>query len=202
MSLKVDEAIQATNQVVRGGDVALARRIVDGDDEIDAMLVSLTERCYDLLVRQAPVAGDLRFIVSVLRILIDLERAGDLCLRVVKLVEHQPLIASYGRTFAILLTMGEEAEQLFRAATQAWSAQDLQLARTLEDRDDVMDADYAQLTAGVLEMDGPEAVNAAIQTVAVGRAFERMADHAVTIAERIRYMLTGDTGWLSKEVGP
>jgi phosphate transport system protein len=202
MSLKVDEAIRRTNEVMVSGDHELARSILEGDDEIDGMLVSLTERCYDLLVRQAPVAGDLRLVVSVLRILIDLERAGDLCLRVVKVLPDRELIASHEETFPILLSMGREAERLFRIATEAWAAQDLRRALTLEDRDDVMDDAYARLTAAVLTMRGPDAVHAAVQTIAVGRAYERMADHAVMIAERMRYMLTGDTGSLSKEVGP
>ena len=202
MSLRVGEAIRATNEVLVSGDQDLGRAIVVGDDEIDAMLVSLTERCYDLLVRQAPVAGDLRLIVSVLRILIDLERAGDLCLRVVKVLPDRALIASYEATFAILVAMGGEAERLFRCATEAWAARDLHAATTLEQQDDVMDDSYARLTVAVREMEGPDAVHAAIQTIAVGRAYERMADHAVMIAERMRYMLTGDTGSLSKEVGP
>ncbi len=64
------------------------------DDEIDAMNVSLTERCYDLLRREAPVASDLRFVVSVLRVLSELERIGDLALRVLKLAPDHQLLAA------------------------------------------------------------------------------------------------------------
>jgi hypothetical protein len=95
MAVKVDDALQRSTAVLLMGDSRLAADVIAGDDDIDAMLVSLTERCYDLLVRQSPVASDLRLVVSVLRILSDLERTGDLCLRIVKLVGHQPLLASH-----------------------------------------------------------------------------------------------------------
>jgi phosphate transport system protein len=79
MALKADAALKRSNQVLMSGDDRLASEVLRGDDDIDAMLVSLTEKCYDILGRQNPVASDLRFIVSVLRTISDLERVGDLC---------------------------------------------------------------------------------------------------------------------------
>jgi phosphate transport system protein len=176
--------------------------VIERDDEIDAMLVSLTERCYDLLSRQAPVASDLRLIVSVLRIVSDLERTGDLCLRIVKLAPEQPLLASNLETFGILQQMSGVAIDLFQVASRAWSMQDLRLARSLEERDDAMDRHNADLMSAILRLEGPDAVPLAIQTLLAGRALERIADHSVMIGERLRYMLTGNTESLSKEVGP
>ncbi|MDQ4144647.1 MAG: phosphate signaling complex protein PhoU [Actinomycetota bacterium] len=202
MSDLVDVALSRATEVLVTGDLELAREVVEGDDRIDAMLVSLTERCYELLVRQSPVASDLRLVVSVLRILSDLERTGDLCLRIVKLAPYQPLLRTNADTFGILQAMTHEAQDLFRAACRAWTFQDLRLAHTLEKRDDALDAHYTQLMARVLELDGPEAVPLAVQSLSVGRALERIADHSVTIGERLRYMLTGDLESLSKEIGP
>jgi phosphate transport system protein len=202
MALKVDEALQMSRRVLASGDLDLADVVIAGDDEIDAMLVSLTERCYDLLCRQSPVASDLRLVVSVLRILSDLERTGDLCLRIVKLAPEQPLLASEPETFAILQSMGDEAHTLFRFATKAWSTQDLRIAISLEARDDAMDRYNKDLMQGILRFDGSQAVQAAIQTLLAGRALERIADHSVMIGERLKYMLTGDTDSLSKEIGP
>ena len=202
MALKVDEALQRSTRVLLDGDVALADVVIGADDEIDAMLVSLTERCYDLLCRQSPVASDLRFVVSVLRILGDLERTGDLCLRIVKLAPDHVLLRSHPDTFEILVAMAAEARNLFRAAIEAWALQDLRLAVSLEARDDAMDAHYSSLMENVLKLQGPDAVPLAIQTLNAGRSMERIADHSVMIGERLRYMLTGNIEPLSKEVGP
>lgn len=202
MALKVDEALQRSREVLLTGDLQLAESVIAADNEIDDMLVSLSERCYDLLVRQAPVASDLRLVVSVLRILSDLERVGDLCLRIVKLAPEQPLIASEGSSFEILRQMGEEASLLFKAAIRAWSTQDVAIATSLEQRDDAMDKHYALLTERVMKLEGPDAVPIAVQTISAGRALERIADHSVMIGERLRYMITGRTEPLSNEVGP
>jgi phosphate transport system protein len=202
MALKVDDALQRSTAVLLTGDTKLAEDVIAGDDDIDATFVSLTERCYDLLVRQSPVASDLRLVVSVLRILGDLERTGDLCLRIVKLAPDQPLLASNRTTFGILRAMSREASGLFRAAIRAWSSQDLRLATTLEERDDALDRHYAALMQAVLELEGPQSVPLAVLSLSAGRALERIADHSVMIGERLRYMLTGSLRSISKEIGP
>ena len=136
------------------------------------------------------------------RILSDLERTGDLCLRIVKLAPSQPLLSSNAATFGILRAMAGEALELFRTALKAWSTGDLRLARTLEERDDALDDHYSNLMQEVLRFEGPDAVPMAIQTLAAGRALERIADHSVMIGERLRYMLTGSFEPISKEIGP
>jgi phosphate transport system protein len=202
MALKVDHALQRSTQVLLTGDLELAEQVIASDDEIDAMLVSLTERCYDLLGRQQPVASDLRLIVSVLRILSELERTGDLCLRIVKLAPDHHLLTMNPETFSILRDMAHEASELFRCAFRAWSSQDLALARSLEQRDDALDDYNARLMTAIMQMQGPHAVRIAVTTVLAGRALERIADHSVMIGERLRYMLTGDIGSLTAEIGP
>ena len=202
MSLKVDRALSRSVEVLLEGDLALANEIVAGDDAIDDMLVSLTERCYDLLCRQTPVASDLRLVVSVLRIVQDLERTGDLCLRIVKLAPDHHLLDANPETFGILRDMAGAAVQLFALAARAWAAQDLRIARTLEQRDDAMDGHNARLMDAIMRMDGPNGVPQAVTTLLAGRALERIADHSVMMGERLRYMLTGDVRSLSKEIGP
>lgn len=202
MALKVDEALQLSTQVLLTGDVELADRVMAGDDGIDAIFVSLTERCYDLLIRQSPVASDLRLVVSVLRIISDLERTGDLCLRIVKLAPDHYLVSSNAETFGILSEMAHEAMNLFRLAIRAWSSRDLRLAVSLEQRDDAMDAHNSRLMAAILRLEGTGAVAQAVKTLLAGRALERIADHSVMVGERLRYMLTGDVQSLSKEIGP
>lgn len=202
MALRVDQQLQRAIEVLLTGDPDKAAEVIRSDDEVDDMFVSLTERCYDLLARQSPVASDLRLVVSVIRILGDLERTGDLCLRIVKLCPDQPVLASNPATFEILRAMAREALALYRLAAKAWAAKDVQLAQTLDERDSVMDAYNRDLMEWILRLDGPDAVLVAVKTLLAGRAFERIADHSVMVGERLRYMITGDIHSLSREVGP
>jgi phosphate transport system protein len=200
MGVKVDHNLERLRVVLADGDEVAAAAAVACDDEIDAMNVSLTERCYELLVREGPVASDLRFIVSVLRILSELERIGDLALRVVKLNPERRLWSSTAVTFDILVSMGEVAVEAYRDALRAWSAQDLELATDLATRVRVMDLHYERLTAELLRLRGDDAVRIATATLIAGRSLERIADHAAIIGARLRYLLTGDPDHLSAEV--
>jgi phosphate transport system protein len=202
MALRVDDALQRSTTVLLTGDCKLAESVISTDDEIDDMLVSLTGRCYELLGRQNPMASDLRLVVSVIRIVADLERTGDLCLRIVKLAPEHHLLNDNVETFGILREMAIEAQELFRTALKAWSTRDLRLAKSLEERDDAMDAHNTRLMEAIMAMEGQEAVPRAVATVLAGRALERIADHSVMIGERLRYMLTGNTESLSAEIRP
>ena len=103
MGVRVDENLERMPRGARAPATSTWPRVtVEADDQIDAMNVSLTERCYDLLSRESPVAGDLRFVVSVLRVLSELERIGDLALRVVKLAPDWELLHGHPATFDIL----------------------------------------------------------------------------------------------------
>ena len=199
MALRVGRALGGATQVVRTGDEALAAEVLAADDEIDAMLVSLSTRCYELLARQSPVASDLRLVVSVLRILTEFERIGDLCLRIVNLAPEQPRVASDPQIFGILQAMADEVIALYRSAVEAWSTQDASLAVTLAGRDDALNTHYARLTEAILALTGPDCVRRAIAAVTIGRTLERIADHAVIIGVRLRYLLTGDTRFLTEE---
>jgi phosphate transport system protein len=146
------------------------------------------------------VASDLRFLVSALRMLEELERIGDLSLRVVKQAPEQPLLASRQPIFRTLEAMAALAEDLYRTALGAWSAQDLDAACTLAVRNRSMDGHYADLLRHILELEGPGATHLAVAAVLTGRALERIADHAVIVGERLRYLLTGDPAYLASEI--
>src|SRR3954453_12040286 len=94
MAVRVDQNLERMRTVLQSGDTGLAELAVRADEDIDAMSGSLTERCYDPLAREQRVAGDLRFIVSLLRVLGEFERIGDLALRVVKLAPDHALLCS------------------------------------------------------------------------------------------------------------
>ncbi len=199
-AVRVGEALVRMRTVLATGDVTVAREALEADDEIDAMVVSLTERTYDLIRRESPVASDLRFLVSALRMLEELERIGDLSLRVVKQAPEQPLLASQPAIFRTLEAMAAMGQDLYRTALDAWSSQDLDAACTLAVRNRDMDVHDADLLRHILDLDGPQATQVAVAAVLTGRALDRIADHAVIVGERLRYLLTGDPAFLASEI--
>ncbi len=200
MGVRVDENLERMRDTLRTGDTTLADAAFAADNEIDAMNVSLTERCYLLLGREAPVASDLRFIVSVLRIVSELERIGDLALRVVKLAPTHDLLAGADVLFDVLLSLADEAVELYRRALRAWSAQDLQLATDLATQPRDLDLYYERLMSELKRLDGPDAVRVAMAAFTGGRALERIADHSAIIGARLRYLITGEPAHLAAEV--
>lgn len=200
MGVRVDENLERMRENLRTGDPTLAESACIADNEIDAMNVSLTERCYLLLSRESPVASDLRFIVSVLRIVSELERVGDLALRVVKLSPKHELLLRSEVVFDILVTVADEAVEIYRLALRAWSAQDLRLATDLATQSRSLDVYYERLMSELQRLDGPDAVSIAMAAFAAGRALERIADHGAIIGARLRYLITGEPAHLAAEV--
>jgi phosphate transport system protein len=140
MGIRVDQNLERMRQVLRDADVHQMDAALAADDEIDDMHLSLLEQCYGLLNRESPMASDLRFIVSAVRILGELERIGDLALRVAKLAPDREMLAARADTFDILLTMAGEAVELYRTSLRAWSSQDLEVAGDLAEQSCVIDA--------------------------------------------------------------
>jgi len=200
MAIRVDQNLERMREFLANGDRSVAEVALASDDDIDAMNVSLTERCYELIAREAPVASDLRFVVSALRVLGELERVGDLTLRIVKLAPEWDLLHSREETFEILVAMSELAINHYRLALRAWSAQDLGLAQDLIGTNQAMDASTERLMRELLNLQGPDAVPCALRTLVAGRALDRIVDHAAIIGARLRYLLTGDPDHLATEI--
>ena len=200
MAVRVDQNLERMREVLRTGNADVAQRAINADDDIDAMHVSLMERCYDLLRREAPVATDLRFVVSALRVLSELERIGDLSLRVDKVAEQHDAICREPVVFDVLLAMADEALDRYRLSLRAWAEMDLTLATELVTGRRSMDLHYELLVAELLRLSGPDAARTAMVCFAVGRSIERISDHAAVIGARLRYLLTGDPDHLAAEV--
>jgi phosphate transport system protein len=200
MAVRVDENLERMREFLATGDLGVAQRAVDADDDIDAMNLSLTERCHDLLAREAPVASDLRFVVSVLRVLGELERVGDLALRVVKVGAEWSTVARHPATYAILVAMADTAVAQYRSALSAWSSQELAVADDLARSGHVMDRANEHLARELLLLNGPDAVPAAMHSLVIGKALDRIADHAAVIGCRVRYLITGDPEHLAAEL--
>jgi phosphate transport system protein len=200
MGVRVDENLERMRTSLRTGDPLVAEQAFAADNDIDAMNVSLTERCYLLLGRESPVASDLRFIVSVLRIVSELERIGDLALRVVKLSPKHDLLVRAEVLYDILVTLADEAVELYRTSLRAWSTQDLQMATDLATHPRDLDLYYERLMSELKRLDGPDAVRTAMACFTAGRALERIADHGAIIGARLRYLITGEPAHLAAEV--
>jgi phosphate transport system protein len=200
MGLKVDQNLERMRECLATGDPGVASAALAADDEVDAMNVSLTEHCYTLLACESPMAADLRLIVSVVKVLSELERVGDLALRVVKLSCRTPALQSEDRIHDVLLVMADEAIERFRTALRAWVGPDLSTAVDLVESAPAMDNLSEQLTAALLQVHGTDAVPLAVQASVVGRALDRIADHAAIIGARVRYLVTGEAQFLAAEV--
>jgi phosphate transport system protein len=199
MAVRVDQNLERMRDVLRSGDGALAATAIAADNDIDAMNVSLMERCYDLLRREAPVASDLRFVVSVLRVLGELERIGDLSLRVDKVAEEHAVLASRPGILDVLLSMADAALDRYRLALRAWASMDLGLASDLA-RGTTLDVYQFRLTAELVRLEGSDAAHVAMLASGIGRAIDRIGDHASIIGARLRYLITGDPDHLAAEV--
>lgn len=200
MAVRVDQNLERMREFLVSGDPEIAASAIAADDDIDAMNVSLTGRCYDLLAREAPVASDLRFVVSVVRVLDELERIGDLSLRVAKIAPRWSLVRSAETTYDILMSMADAAIEQYRLALRAWSAQDLCIADDLANSTNALELANEQLARELTRLEGPEAVATAMASLVVGRSLDRIADHAAIIGNRLRYLITGDPEHLAAEL--
>jgi phosphate transport system protein len=200
MGVRVDENLERMRQVLLDGNEVLAAQALAADDEVDAMNVSLIERCYTLLAREGPVASDLRLIVSVVKVLNEFERVGDLALRVVKAATREPDLRAEPQVLDVLMVMVDEAVERFRQSLRAWASQDLDIATDVAHGSPAMEVAADQLVSSLLSLTGPSAVPFAMQAAAVGRALDRIADHAAIVGARIRYLVTGEPRFLAAEV--
>ena len=199
MGVMVDQNLERMREVLLTGSERVALEAIATDDRIDAMNVSLMERCYELLRREAPVASDLRLIVSVLRVTPELERIGDLALRVVKTYPDHDLLQSVPRAFDVLQTMADHAIDRYRDALRAWSALDLEVANRAAAETPAGLA-TSQLVEALLAYDGPDGVAVTLRTMVAGQALDRIADHAAVLGARVRYLINGDPDHLAAEV--
>jgi phosphate transport system protein len=202
MGVRVDQNLERMRQVLDHGDVhgVVVEAALAADDEIDAMHVSLLERCYSLLGREAPMASDLRFIVSVVRILSELERVGDLALRVIKLAPDIEELSDCGPAWDIVRTLVEVAVDQYRTALRAWSSQDLGLATQLVENRPRLDTFHERLVDELRRLERDDAVAIAMHLFVASQAADRIADHAAIIGARLRYLLTGEAAHLVAEV--
>ena len=199
VAARVTEAIMRGTQALLDLDLAVAEAIIEGDDEIDALTLDIEERCFMALARQQPMAGDMRALVTAIRLTAEIERSADLMVNVCKAVRRL-----YGGQVPLPLrahleAMGTEAVRLYQIAMDAYATGDATLAGALDDMDDRLDQIHKDYVQAILELHADvQDVQVAVQLALVGRYYERIGDHAVNIGERVQYMVTG---WLPEHAG-
>jgi phosphate transport system protein len=191
------EAIGAGTQAFLDADLAAAEQVIENDDDIDDLTHSIEDSCYQLLARQQPMATDLRTVVSVLRIVHELERSADLMVNVAKTTRRLYPHSLDPKLRGIIQRMGEQAGTQTRVALDAFADSDPSAAFALADMDDTMDDLTKSLFRHILAGGGTAAddeghVLLAVQLALVGRHYERIADHSVTIGQRVGFMVTGE----------
>jgi phosphate transport system protein len=193
MANTVGSAMSTATTALLDADVALADLVIAGDEQIDATRESIDQRCFTVLARQQPVATDLRTIVTATRIASDLERMGDLAEHIAKIARMRfPDHAVPQEVRPTLLEAGHVAEMLISKAATVIAKRDLQAAAELETDDDAMDRLHRGLFRQLLSDEWPYGIESAIDITLLGRYYERFADHAVSVARRVVYLVTGE----------
>jgi phosphate transport system protein len=200
MTHLVQVAIGRATGALLDADLVLAESVITADEQVDALQTAIEEKSLELLARQQPVATDLRLIVTGLRMTADLERMGDLARHVAKLARMRfPHSAIPDELRGTVLEMGQVAERIVAKTGSVIAARDVAMALELETDDDVMDRLHRELFRVLLSPDWCHGVEAAIDVTLCGRYYERFADHAVSVARRVTYLVTGERSSLVRE---
>ena len=189
----VEERVRMTSAAVDNRDAVIAQKIVDTDWEIDEMEVEVEEECLKILALHQPVAVDLRFIATVIKITNDLERIGD---QAVNIAERVLTIAKRPEMDFVFdyAPMAEKAETMLKMSLDALVNMDVDLAFKVITLDDEVDAlktlAYDRIKAAIKE--NPARVGYLINLLLISRHLERLADHATNIAEEVIYLIEGE----------
>jgi len=175
-------------------DTELARQVFVADNEVNARRFGIEDKCFALIVTQQPAARDLRAIVSVMNMIVDLERMGDQAKGIAKVVPymlHSPDIPRPEE----LKQMGALVGKMLNQTLTAYAHDNVDLAREVAKQDDEIDALYAKVFASVMvhmaQMDSSDKIEASYEALRAARELERFGDLVTNIAERVVYMVTG-----------
>jgi phosphate transport system protein len=186
-------AINKATQALLDADLAAAESVISGDTAIDDLYADIEARAMELLARQQPVASDLRTVITSLRMVADIERMGDLALHIAKVARRRyPASAIPPELQATLLEMGQVSQRICAKCSGVISTRDVTAAAELERDDDVMDDLHKRLFTALLDPSWDGGIERAIDVTLCGRYYERFCDHAVSVARRVIYLVTGE----------
>lgn len=193
MSRLVESAISRAGVALLTADLQLAQSVIADDRRIDQLERDLDERCVLLLAQQAPVATDLRVVVSALRMSASLERMGDLARHIAQVARGRfpqhamaPLVEG---TFA---SMQDAATRVARRTTTLLTTRDLEVASNIQRDDDLLDQLHQDTFQSLFSDAWDGTTQETVDVTLVGRYYERFGDHGVSVARRVVYLVTGD----------
>lgn len=188
----VEHAIEQTFVAFEDQDYTLAEDIIKGDRTVNDMERAIESRCLSLILRQQPVAGDLRLVSTALKVVTDLERIGDHASDIAELIlriraEHAYHIVKH------LPTMAAAAGNMVHEAIEAFIGQDLTRAEEIIKKDDEVDTLFNQVKIDVIELlkTSPDQADQGIDLLMVAKYLERIGDHAVNVCEWTQFSKTG-----------
>lgn len=189
----VRKAVASSTTALLDADSRLAELVIAGDAVIDEETEAIEERALLLLATQQPVATDLRQLVATLRMVTDLQRMGDLSVHVAKVARMRiPDPAVPPQLHPTIRAMAKVADSMIDAAARIVANRDVVAAAHLEDEDDEMDRLRKDLFRTLLSDSWTHGVEPAIDLALLGRYYERIGDHAVSMARRVVYLVTGE----------
>ncbi|QGQ20354.1 phosphate signaling complex protein PhoU [Cellulomonas sp. JZ18] len=194
MSGRVEQAVSNAGVALLTADLRLAESVIADDLAIDALERDLDDRCVRLLAQQQPVATDLRVVVSALRMSASLERMGDLARHVAQVARARyPRVAVPDDCTAVFTQMQDAAVRVARRTTTLLETRDMALAESIEQDDDLLDQLHTDTFTAMLSGSWSYDVQETVDVTLLGRYYERFGDHAVSVARRVVYLVTGDT---------
>jgi phosphate transport system protein len=193
MTRLAGSAMSRATTALLDADLNMAESVIAADEQIDALRRELDDLSIDLLARQQPVATDLRMVVTAMRMSADLERMGDLARHVAKVARlRYPNSAIPPMMRSTVLQMGQVAERIVAKAGSVIAGKDIDSALALERDDDEMDRLHRDIFNMLIDGKWTAGTEAAVDATLVSRYYERFADHAVSVARRVVYLVTGE----------
>lgn len=192
MTELVGAAMANATRALLTADLPLAESVIADDARVDRLQEQLDDRAVTLLAQQQPVATDLRVIVSSLRMSMTLERMGDLARHVAQVARLRfPHHAVPDELAGVVARMGQIAEQVAHKAGRVIATRDLAVAAELERDDDELDDLHREMFGRLVELGTEVGPGTVMDLTLLSRYYERFGDHAVTLAQRVEFLVTG-----------
>ena len=192
LSALVSDAITRATHALLTADIKEAEEVIASDDRVDDIQHELDARIIDIIARQQPVASDLRALVTALRMSADLERMGDMAHHIAKITRlRHPNGAVPSELLLTIEEMGKVARSISDKVGGVINSRDVDTAMEVEKDDDEMDKLHRKLFTTLLDDNWAHGTETAIDITLIGRYYERYADHAVSVARRVYFLVTG-----------
>jgi phosphate transport system protein len=186
-------SLRASMGALTHHDVELADEVIAFDDEIDRSYSEIEHGIESLLARQTPVAVDLRLVLAILHINLHLERMGDYCVTIAKLMKLADGLPEQPRLIEGIEEMGDRCEEMTRVALDSFAARDIDAASSLVELDELIDRVNRRAAERILDLaHDPSAHEWGLRMLLVSRCLERIGDHAVDIGEQTAYLVSGE----------